>query len=91
MNTEDEACGGRQRYGVSPERFVDVWEMASSADEVAKLLGMPKAIVHARVSTYRKMGIKLKKMPRSPKNKVDVEALNARIEVIEAERKKGGK
>lgn len=72
---------GRTEYDVTPERFIEVWQQASSADEAAKILGMPKPIVHARASTYRSNGIKLKKMPR-PKKGLDVERLNRLIEVI---------
>jgi hypothetical protein len=43
---------------------------------------MPKPIAQARASHYRKAGIKLKKMPRRPKHKLDVEALNRVIEEI---------
>jgi hypothetical protein len=41
---------------------------------------MPKPIVHTRASNYRTAGVKLKKMPRRPKNRLDVAALNKMIE-----------
>src|SRR5262249_4333794 len=68
----------RQRvtYDVSAEEFITAWEQAGSAEEVVEKLGMPKAIVHARASTYRSAGIKLKKMPRKASNKLDIDALN---------------
>jgi hypothetical protein len=72
----------RRNYGVSPERFVEAWETSESAAEVAEKLQMPKAIVQARASNYRAAGIKLKPMPRRPKNKIDAAALNKRIEEV---------
>ena len=67
-------------YNIEPEKFVDAWQAASSVKELAEQLGMPIPILHARASAYRGQGIKLKKMPRTPKNKLDVDALNRRIE-----------
>jgi hypothetical protein len=40
----------------------------------------PKAIVHARASSYRTAGIKLKKMPRKPRNRLNIASLNRLIE-----------
>jgi hypothetical protein len=77
----------RRSYGVSPERFVEAWQTSDSADEVASKLGMPKPIVHARASTYRQAGIKLKAMARFAKNKIDVDALNRKIDGLKAESK----
>jgi hypothetical protein len=71
----------RTNYDVSPKRFIEVWQAASSAEEAANTLGMPKPIVHARVSTYRKQGINLKKMKRASK-KLDVEGLNELITTL---------
>src|SRR5262245_54386200 len=73
----------RATYDVSPEQFVHAWQTSDSADEVAEKLKMPKPIVHARVSLYRQFGIKLKKMPRRRKDRLDVEALNRMIERID--------
>jgi hypothetical protein len=70
----------RKNYNCTPERFVEVWQAAECCDEVAKILGMPKSIVHARASGYRAMGVRLKKMPRIRRNRVDVEALNRTID-----------
>jgi hypothetical protein len=49
---------------------------------------MPKPIAHARASNYRQLGIKLKKMPRTPKHKLDVEHLNRLIDEIDRSRPK---
>ena len=44
---------------------------------------MPKPIVHARASSYRQAGIKLKKMPRKKMARgLDVEALNKLVEKL---------
>jgi hypothetical protein len=79
-----EQLKGRKAYDVSPQRFVEVWQTSGSADEVAERLDMPKPIVHARASNYRSLGVKLKKMPRSSKLKLNVEALNQQIEQFNA-------
>ena len=78
---------GREKYDVSAEQFIKVWQTSESADEVAERLRMPKGIVHARASNYRTAGIKLKKMPRRPKNRLDVDALNRLIEQIDRQGK----
>jgi hypothetical protein len=80
---------GRQKYDVSPEAFIEAWQRADSAEEVAEKLGMPKGIVHARASNYRMIGIRLKKMPRRPKNKVDVASMNKLIDQINRELREG--
>jgi hypothetical protein len=76
-------------YGVSAERFVEVWQTSNSAQEVADRTGMPLPIVHARASGYRKQGVKLKKMPRAHGRQLDIEALNRLIEEIERGKGKG--
>jgi hypothetical protein len=72
----------RRSYGVSPDRFIEVWETSESAADAAEKLQMPKPIVQARASNYRTAGVKLKPMPRRPKNKIDPDALNRKIEEI---------
>jgi hypothetical protein len=72
-------------YDVSAEKFVETWQQSDSADEVAEKLSMPKPIVLARASGYRKIGIKIKKMKKkSPV--IDVERLNKLIEKLETEK-----
>jgi glutamate/tyrosine decarboxylase-like PLP-dependent enzyme len=75
----------RKKYEVPAEEFVRTWQNSDSADEVAAKLKMPKAIAHARASNYRMLGVKLKKMPRRPKNSIDVDALNKLIEELNEE------
>jgi hypothetical protein len=70
---------GKTDYDVPAEVFVRTWQEASSAQEVAEKLKMPKPIVHARASMYRGIGIKLKCMPRHRTQALDVKGLNAII------------
>ncbi len=78
---------GKTDYSVSPEEFIQAWQSSSSAQEVADKLKMPKPIVLARASTYRKAGVHIKKMPRVSNRRLDVAALNRLIEKLD--RKKG--
>jgi hypothetical protein len=78
---------GRTRYDVTAEQFVQAWQSCDSADAVAALLKMPKAIVLARASGYRAQGVKLKKMKRQGKNKLDVAGLNALIEQLDRDKR----
>jgi hypothetical protein len=77
----------RTEYNVSPEEFVRAWQTSETAQEVADKLKMPKPIVLARASGYRKDGIHLKKMKRGPKRALDVDALNRLIEQLDREKK----
>lgn len=78
-------------YSVTPEEFIEVWQTSDSAEAVAQKLKMPKPIVHARVSTYRSAGVKLKKMKRKANRKLNVEELNALIDHLNAEKKPAAK
>jgi hypothetical protein len=71
---------GRANYPVSPEEFALTWNGSASAQEAADELGMPLPIVLARVSNYRKKGIRMKKMPRKNGRRVDVEGINKKLE-----------
>lgn len=75
----------RTEYNIDARAFVEAWQRSSSAVEVSKRLGMPKPIVHARASMYRKAGVKLKKMPRGSKRSLDIEGLNTLIESLKSE------
>jgi hypothetical protein len=81
---KDEAQPTRKyaRYNVSAEDFIRTWQTSESAEEVAEKLKMPVAIVHARASSYRSVGVKLKRMKR--KAGLDVAGLNALIEALAA-------
>jgi hypothetical protein len=81
--------GKRTSYAVSPEQFVRTWQTSQTAQEVADKLGMPKPIVLARASGYRKEGIKLKKLRRESRRGLDVDALNRLIAEIDAGRRHG--
>jgi hypothetical protein len=77
-----------RKYAVSPEKFIEVWELAESAEEVAAKLQMPKPIVHARATNYRRAGVRLKSMPRRNRKSLNVESLNILIDKL-AEKRKG--
>lgn len=72
----------KSRYDVSAEMFIKTWAESSSIEEVSEKLGMPKAIVSARASGYRAVGIPLKRMKRIRQG-LDVEALKQLLEAEE--------
>ena len=72
----------RTRYPVTAADFVLCWNTSESADEVAEKLHMPKPIVQARVSNYRKRGIVMKKMRRKNARRVDVNLMNQMLEEL---------
>jgi len=72
----------RKQYNVNWESFVDAWQASTTAQEAADKLGMPKNIVLARYALYKKSGAKLKKMERKNPRKLDIDALNRRIEGV---------
>lgn len=78
----------RNDYQVSAEQFVQTWQECETAQEVAVKLGMPKAIVHARASSYRSDGIRLKKMRRESRRALDIEGLNRLVECVNRKMKK---
>jgi hypothetical protein len=66
----------RKRYDVSPEEFVEAsWQESSTPNAVARRLGMPRSCVLSRACTYRKRGVRLKRM-RPPSRKLNIERLN---------------
>lgn len=69
----------RTNYNVSPEDFIRAWQTSNTAQEVADRLGMPKGIVLARASNYRRDGVKLKKLARRHKRALNVEKMNELI------------
>jgi hypothetical protein len=68
--------GSKPNYGVSAERFVEVWTESTTASEVAAKLGMPRPIVLARACGYRRAGVFLKKLEPKVPGRVDVAKLN---------------
>jgi hypothetical protein len=78
----------RTEYGISQTKFVETWESSNSPEEVAEKLEMPKPVVIARASKYRKAGVKLKKMGKKSRRSIDVEALNRMIDEMRAKSKK---
>lgn len=69
------------KYNVTAEQFVEVWETSATLQEAAQRLNMPPEITAARASDYRSRGIRLKLMPRA-KSVIDVEKLNRKIEAM---------
>src|SRR5205807_5198562 len=66
-----ERAAGRTQYDVTAEQFVRAWQTSETAQEVADRLKMPKPIVLARASAYRKDGVKLKKLKRTSSRALD--------------------
>jgi hypothetical protein len=73
----------RTEYNVSPEDFVRAWQSSKTAQEVAAKLAMPKPLVHARASNYRRIGVRLKLLGRGNPKRLDVQALNKLIQQTE--------
>lgn len=58
------------------EKFIEVWQTSSSADDVAKKLGLKLASVKAKAASYRRRDIELKKFPSKRGAKpLDIKAL----------------
>lgn len=74
----------RTVYNVSPADFVVAWESSETVSEVSDRLGMPKPIVLARASGYRKDGVRLKKLRRESKKALDIDELNRLVEETQA-------
>ena len=76
----------KTNYQVSPEEFIMAWETSESVPEVVEKLrrvakakntqSMSKDIVLSRASSYRSLGVNLKKMKRKHGKPIDVKALN---------------
>jgi len=64
------------QYNVKANEFVWAWQTSETAAEVAERLGMPRPIVYARASSYRKRGVRLKKLKRSSPRGLNTDALN---------------
>lgn len=83
-SAQPEPTPGKTNYGVSAETFLRVYQAASSPQEVADLLGMPRPIIAARASAYRRKGLQVKRFPRGSKA-LDLEALSKLLEQIDRE------
>jgi hypothetical protein len=70
----------KTNYNVDAVQFVRIWTECKTATEVAERLGVPRPIVLARASKYRKAGVKLKKLEREVRSSFDVEKLNQIVE-----------
>jgi hypothetical protein len=65
-----------KKYNISASDFIRAWESSTKAAEIAVKLGMPRPLVHARASYYRRIGVKLKKLAHIRPRRLDVEAPN---------------
>lgn len=66
----------RRKYNVSAEQFITAWRSSETAREVAAKVGLPLPIVYARVSFYRRRGVRLLPLRRTHPKTLDVAALN---------------
>jgi hypothetical protein len=55
-----------KRPHVSAEQLVRAWQTAATADEAAKVTGMPVKQLRQRAAVLRSKGVPLKKFPRLP-------------------------
>jgi hypothetical protein len=76
----------RNDWNITPEAFITAWQTSDTVEEVCEKTGMPKPIVLARASAYRRSGINMKHMRRKDRRGLDVEKLNRLIEGLEAKR-----
>lgn len=72
------------RESLTAEEFVRLWQSCKSVTEVTEKAGRTYTAVVSRANTLRKKGVNLKKMPHTgrPKQKVEVDKLNAIIESL---------
>ncbi len=72
----------RDSYKFSAEQFVSAWQSSDSVDNVAKALTtiagkpVPRGIVLARASMYKKRGVSLKSLAAKRGRHLDVDKLN---------------
>lgn len=65
------------------EKFMEVWEAATSAKEVAEKLNLKLTSVQARASKYRADGLPLKNMSTGGKGgKIDMAAARAKLAAL---------
>lgn len=57
---------------VEKQIFIDVWNKASNLNEVASMLGMPRASVSVKASNLRKTGCNLKMFRRGRRRKTAI-------------------
>ena len=79
----------KTNYKVSPEEFVLAWETSETVTEVVQRMkelaqakkapAMAKEIVLSRASSYRNLGINLKKLKRKHGKPIDIASLNTLI------------
>ena len=70
-------------------QFSAVWNTSDSVDEVVRRTGMEKGAVLARACKLRSKGIDLKKMPRVPSTRINVEECNALLRRLKEMEREG--
>lgn len=68
---------------VTAERLCQVWTESPDIATVMEATELPRSAITARVASYRKLGVNLKKMGRGAK-KIDVAGLNKMIASLAA-------
>lgn len=69
----------RQRHvlPVSAEDFVKIWQKSETIEDAAKSIGVTnRTVLSVRAAYLRKVGVKLKHMPKGRGRLIDVEKLN---------------
>lgn len=62
---------------VPPEEFIKAWQTSGTVGDVARKTGLSKSGCHLRYHRYKKVGIKLKEMPKGTHTPaLDVKKLN---------------
>lgn len=72
----------RTQWRVDNQRFVQEYQRASSAKEVAAALGVPVSIVNSRASSLRRKGVSLKNFSGT-RQKINVAQLNQAISEVQ--------
>ena len=71
--------------------FIEVWQTSSSAEAVARTLGVTESAVRSRVTRLKKKGIPLKRMRRTGRPVYDYGLLVLHAESFVKKTKKKGK
>ena len=67
--------GKKNENKVTAEKFVEVWQKAETFDDVVKKTTLTAMAARGRANNYRRMGVNLKKFPRTGRPRLDLAAL----------------
>ncbi len=70
-----ETTNTQKKTRIPAKLFVQVWQQASSIDEVCKKTGLKRISAQTRARSYRIKGVALKKFSRAGYTKTDYSAL----------------